>query len=78
MIAMAGCCISVRRYETAKSILRTFAAYEKDGLMPNLFPEGGKEPMYNTVDAALLFINSVLALCAEKRRPGIRRGNVGR
>lgn len=59
MIAMAGCCISVRRYETAKSILRTFAAYEKDGLMPNLFPEGGKEPMYNTVDAALLFINSV-------------------
>ena len=59
MIAMAGCCISVRRYETARSILRTFAAYEKDGLMPNLFPEGGKEPMYNTVDAALLFINSV-------------------
>lgn len=38
MIAMAGCCISVRRYETAKSILRTFAVYEKDGLMPNLFP----------------------------------------
>ncbi len=59
MIAMAGCCISVRRYETARSILRTFAVYEKDGLMPNLFPEGGKEPMYNTVDAALLFINSV-------------------
>ena len=59
MIAMAGCCISVRRYETARSILRTFAADEKDGLMPNLFPEGGKEPMYNTVDAALLFINSV-------------------
>ncbi len=27
--------------------------------MPNLFPEGGSEPMYNTVDAALLFINSV-------------------
>lgn len=59
MIAMAGCCISARRYETARSILQTFAAYEKDGLMPNLFPEGGKEPMYNTVDAALLFINSV-------------------
>ena len=27
--------------------------------MPNLFPEGGKDPMYNTVDAALLFINCV-------------------
>lgn len=27
--------------------------------MPNLFPEGGNQPAYNTVDAALLFINSV-------------------
>lgn len=27
--------------------------------MPNLFPEGGNEPLYNTVDAALLFINCV-------------------
>lgn len=27
--------------------------------MPNLFPEGGREPMYNTADAALLFINCV-------------------
>ena len=40
MIAMAGCGMSVRRDETAKSILSTVAAYEKDGLMPNLFPEG--------------------------------------
>lgn len=32
---------------------------EKRGLMPNLFPEGCNEPMYNTVDAALLFINCV-------------------
>ena len=27
--------------------------------MPNLFPEGRNDPMYNTVDAALLFINCV-------------------
>lgn len=27
--------------------------------MPNLFPEGKNEPLYNTVDAALLFINCV-------------------
>lgn len=32
---------------------------ERDGLMPNLFPEGESEPLYNTVDAALLFINCV-------------------
>lgn len=59
MIALPGICLSTRRYDEAKSILRTFARYEKEGLMPNLFPEGGKEPMYNTVDAVLLFINCV-------------------
>ena len=59
MIALPGVCISVHRYEEAESILRTFAAYERRGLMPNLFPEGRNDPMYNTVDAALLFINCV-------------------
>ena len=59
MIALPGICISTGRFDSAKSILRTFAFYEKDGLMPNLFPEGENEPLYNTVDAALLFINCV-------------------
>ena len=59
MIALPGVSLSTGQYDTAKDILRTFAAYEKDGLMPNLFPEGENEPLYNTVDAALLFINCV-------------------
>ena len=59
MIALPGLCICTGQYESAKKILHTFAVHEKDGLMPNLFPEGGSEPMYNTVDAALLFINCV-------------------
>ena len=59
MIAMCGCTLSTGRFEDAKSILRTFLAYEKDGLVPNLFPEGAQEPMYNTVDAALLLIDCV-------------------
>ena len=59
MIALPGLCISTGQYEAAKQILYTFAQNEREGLMPNLFPEGGNEPMYNTVDAALLFINSV-------------------
>ncbi len=59
MIALTGCTLSAGRYEDAKSILRTFLQYEKDGLVPNLFPEGTAEPMYNTVDAALLLINVV-------------------
>ena len=59
MISLPGCCLSTGRYEDAKSILRTFMAYEKDGLVPNLFPEGEAKPMYNTVDAALLLIDAV-------------------
>lgn len=59
MIALPGVSLFTGQYDTAKDILRTFAAYEKHGLMPNLFPEGENEPLYNTVDAALLFINCV-------------------
>ncbi len=59
MIALVGCCLSTKRFHTAKSILQTFMAYCRKGLMPNLFPEGGQEPGYNTVDASLLFILAV-------------------
>ena len=65
MIALPGCCLSTKRYEDAKSILRTFLQYEQEGLVPNLFPEGTSEPMYNTVDAALLMVN-IIWLYAEK------------
>ena len=59
MIALPGCTLSRCDYEAAKSLIQTFLAYEKDGLVPNLFPEGTSDPMYNTVDAALLLINSI-------------------
>ena len=59
MIALPGCTLSRGDFDAARSLIRTFLAYEKDGLVPNLFPEGTSDPMYNTVDAALLLINSV-------------------
>ena len=59
MIALPGCTLATGRFKDAKSILRTFLAYERDGLVPNLFPEGAQQPMYNTVDAALLLIDCV-------------------
>ena len=59
MIALPGCVLALGHYDTAKSILQTFLSYERDGLVPNLFPEGQEEPRYNTVDAALLLINCV-------------------
>jgi predicted glycogen debranching enzyme len=59
MISLAGATLVTGRFEECKSILRTFAKYVRNGLLPNLFPEGGIEPMYNSVDAPLLFINAV-------------------
>ncbi len=59
MIALPGCVLVRQDYAAAKSILRTFLAYEKDGLVPNLFPEGESQPQYNTVDAALLLLNCI-------------------
>lgn len=57
MIALPGCLLATGRFAEAKSVLRTFLTYEKDGLVPNLFPEGGGKPRYNTADAALLLVN---------------------
>lgn len=58
-IAVIGCTIATRQFDRTRSILRTFAAYCRNGVMPNLFPEGQNEPMYNTADASLLFIEAV-------------------
>ena len=59
MIALGGCCLAARRYNEARSILETFLACCRRGLMPNLFPEGNDAPRYNTADASMLFILSV-------------------
>lgn len=59
MIALPGLTLSTGRFDDARSILRTFMAYESRGLMPNLFPEGRSKPEYNTADASLLFLNCV-------------------
>lgn len=59
MISLAGATMITGRLEECRSILRTFAKYVKNGLLPNLFPEGGENPMYNSADAPLLFVNAV-------------------
>ncbi|MDE7477313.1 MAG: glycogen debranching protein, partial [Lachnospiraceae bacterium] len=59
MISLAGTTMITGRLDECKSILRTFAKYVKNGLLPNLFPEGDENPMYNSADAPLLFVNAV-------------------
>lgn len=59
MIALPGLTLATRRYPLARDLLQTFAAYERDGLIPNHFPEEGGEPLYNTADASLWFFEAV-------------------
>ncbi|MGL5870549.1 amylo-alpha-1,6-glucosidase [Clostridium chrysemydis] len=59
MIAVVGLTMSTGRLDDAKDILKTFSRYEKNGLIPNMFPDFGKEPLYNTVDASLWYIHAI-------------------
>src|SRR5262249_53156282 len=42
--------------EIAKKILLSFARYCDKGMIPNVFPDAGETPEYNTVDASLWFV----------------------
>lgn len=57
MIALPGLTLATGRFDDAAGILRTFAAYEQDGLFPNNLPGSSTGTVeYNTVDAGLWFI----------------------
>ena len=58
MIALPGLTLATGRPEVAKEILLTFSDYVSQGMLPNVFPGDGEEPEYNTVDAALWFIEA--------------------
>ena len=58
MIALPGLTLATGRYESAKQILETFARFVDGGMLPNVFPGAGAQPDYNTVDAALWFIEA--------------------
>ena len=59
MISLEGLTLHTGRHAEAGYILRTFAQYVRDGLIPNLFPEGGKEGLYHTADASLWYFHAL-------------------
>ena len=59
MISLEGLTLSTGRYSEAAWILRTFAHYIRDGLIPNLFPEGQTAGLYHTADATLWFFHAL-------------------
>ena len=56
MISLEGLTLITGRMVEAGYILRTFAHYIRNGLIPNLFPEGQKEGLYHTADATPLVL----------------------
>jgi len=67
MISLEGLTLQTGRQREAAFILRTFAHYVRDGLIPNMFPDGSNEGLYHTADATLWFFH---ALEAYVRRSG--------
>jgi predicted glycogen debranching enzyme len=64
MISLPGLTISVGRPEVARPILRTFARYVDQGMLPNRFPDAGEALEYNTVDATLWYFEAIRAYYA--------------
>lgn len=61
MISLPGLTLATGRPEIARRILRTFAAYVDQGMLPNRFPDEGETPEYNTVDATLWYFEAIRA-----------------
>jgi len=59
MISLEGLTLSTGRLTEAGYILRTFARYVRDGLIPNFFPDNEVEGVYHTADATLWFFHAL-------------------
>ena len=59
MISLEGLTLATGRHAEAGSILRMFAHHVRDGLVPNMFPEGANDGLYHTADATLWFFHAI-------------------
>ncbi len=58
MISLEGLTIATGRLQEAGHILSTFGHHVRDGLIPNMFPEGEQLGLYHTADATLWFFHA--------------------
>ncbi|MDQ3169188.1 MAG: amylo-alpha-1,6-glucosidase [Acidobacteriota bacterium] len=71
MISLEGLALVTGRHAEAREILRTFAGAERDGLIPNYFPEGDSEGVYHTADATLWFFHAISRYSAHTGDAGL-------
>ncbi|MCB9451333.1 MAG: amylo-alpha-1,6-glucosidase [Anaerolineaceae bacterium] len=73
MISLPGLTLTTGRSADAALILRTFAAYVNQGMLPNRFPDQGETPEYNTVDATLWYFEAIRQYVAATQDTGLLR-----
>jgi predicted glycogen debranching enzyme len=59
MISLPGLLLRTGRYSEARGLIKAFASYTSQGLIPNRFPDSGEAPEYNTVDATLWMFHAI-------------------
>jgi predicted glycogen debranching enzyme len=61
MISLPGLTLRTGRPENAARVLRTYAHFADEGMIPNRFPDAGEQPEYNTADATLWYFEALRA-----------------
>jgi predicted glycogen debranching enzyme len=61
MISLPGLTLTTPQSRIAWCILRTFARFVDQGMLPDRFPDTGEAPEYNTVDATLWYLEAIRA-----------------
>ncbi len=59
MIALPGLATALKRFDVTAGVLRTFAGFVDQGMIPNRFPDSGEKPEYNTADATLWMFHAL-------------------
>ncbi len=59
LISLPGLTLCTGRPEIAASVLRTYAQFIDQGMVPNRFPDQGDTPEYNTADASLWYFQAL-------------------
>jgi predicted glycogen debranching enzyme len=75
-ISLKGLCMATGRLDEARDILLQWAEVVSEGMLPNLFPDRGDKPEYNSVDASLWYVVAVYdfmqAMKSENRKVAAR------
>lgn len=59
MISLPGLLLNTGRYSEARGLLKAFASFTHQGLIPNRFPDRSEAPEYNTADATLWMFHAL-------------------